>query len=159
MRVWLSMTLLLIAAALLLPVPAIGDSRITLEVTLRESRDGIVLHMTLANLGPDPLFMYQEQLPWETPYSTTVSIMRWSGTKGTPLKEVFPIADSLYRPISIAPGQSLEGDYSPEWRFPEFPGILAETDVIVFWMYELRAKETNTRQRYKGALLIPRRKP
>ncbi len=38
-------------------------------------------------------------------------------------------------------------------------GTPSETDVVVFWTYELRAKETPTGQRFDGALLIPRRTP
>jgi hypothetical protein len=64
---------------------------------------------------------------------------------------------SMFEEISIKPGETLEGDIPLRERFPELKGALEHTEVILFWVYEMRGKGRDSGERHVGWLSIPAR--
>jgi hypothetical protein len=131
---------------------------LTLEVRLQESpMNNFLLHIKLTNRGRKPLSMYEEELPWRNRWAMFVTAVAWNGKYGRPLEDIGPVDDPVFRPISIAPGQTLEGDIRLNERFPDLIESLQKGDLIFFWVYELWTRQQSTGERHIGSVQVSKR--
>ena len=124
-------------------------------------KDNSTLMVQVQNTSRKPITMRESRLPWAWRYSMLLKAFE-ADALGTPLDEVFPIAD---RPVMDdfvrAPKRVLKGEIDLPSRFPQLREVLEKDDVILFWSYPLPVSGSgeDVKQRLGGWFLLSRGVP
>lgn len=130
--------------------------RITMTVQNSEGRE--LLHCRLTNTSQEALQIDQSGLPWNTPESFGVSTI--SGTGHMLPKAAFfmgqLVASVKPQPISIAPGQALEGTF--ELRLLPLGPVPRTKDLLLIWSYLVELDGQRYGAETTGVTLLPKRR-
>lgn len=124
-------------------------------------KDNSTLSLEVESLSREALSMRQSSLPWGWRYSTLIKAFE-TDALGTPLDEIFPIADPpVMDDITLPPGKTLKGEIDLLSRFPELLQTIEKRDVVLFWSYPLpfSGLGEDAKQRLGGWFLLSRRVP
>ena len=111
-----------------------------------------ILSLRLTNVSDRPVSLIETHLPWGHPDSLIIAAQT---TDGRRLINHYPIEDHFFaKDLSIAPGQSLEGDYDLNYRLARIP---RDRDVILMWAYPLLERDRSRPWPIvTGVVVIPR---
>jgi hypothetical protein len=131
---------------------AMPCSGLEAPVTLKNTS---VLLVRLRNLTGQSFTLPRREVPWEWRYAMVIKAFE-TDAPGTPVEEIYPIADPDQSNIVIPPRGSLSGEIDLADRFPGLDEVLQRRDVIIFWSFQLNLSEKHLPCRYGGWLLINR---
>jgi hypothetical protein len=131
---------------------ATRDARMTMYIKRSENRE--LLHYRLVSTSENVLELNRSALPW-----ITTNLFRVAGVtaKGQVLRTV-PIVMQIMaeaRPLSIAPGESLEGDFDLE-HFP-IGGFPRDEDLLLIWSHPLEISGRAPSVWLSGITFLPKR--
>jgi hypothetical protein len=109
---------------------ATHDLRLT--VTKIPGREAF--HCRLTNTSAYPIIVNSSRLPWVTPGFFQVTAVGATG-KVPRQNPLIIVGSAVPRPVSIAPGESREGD--AEFKYVRFPESSRNEDFLVLWAYRL----------------------
>jgi hypothetical protein len=113
-----------------------------------------VLQVRMTLKSEEPVLVARAALPWESPYSLVLVAVR---PNGRPVDRVMTIADAGYDTLTIHRGQTLSGSVDLDRRFHGLAETLHETEVILFWSYQLSPVHGVPADRLGGWLVLPKR--
>jgi hypothetical protein len=130
------------------------DRRILLFATGARTERGPVLKFTMLNVSNEPLAFYRNALPWGNPNSLQVAVITEAGV---PLEIVFPIADppppERDEPITLAPGNSLAGEYGLAWVLGGRKRS-SGSGLVVPWVFTVHTANSDSRTTISGVALV-----
>lgn len=132
----------------------IVDISVELDLQGLSSSD-YILHVKLTHRSRDILTIYQHSLPWVGWYSILLTAIK-TDALGTVIEKSLIIDDPGPVRITIKPGETLTGDIPLIGRFPDLLEALRETDVIIFWSYQLKPVDAPPFQRACGYVVLPK---
>lgn len=107
------------------------NTKITLSAVGAVKNGQLMLSFHLKNVSASPITMWDALLPWGFTYSIRFVALT---PKGRVLPMGYLIDDPVRRSVTIAPGESLHGDYNLSNML--MPGsIPPDTDIVVLWSY------------------------
>ena len=128
-----------------------GHPPIAVTSFLKHSSEKRVLAFRLTNLSTNSLTIFPFQLPWGNAYSSRLAAVT---TDGQCVPNIYPIDDPpVQKQITIAPTQSLEGDYDLA-KTLDFSRAPKDKDIAVFWCYPFRFK--SPQPLCSGVVVIPK---
>ncbi|HEU0011453.1 MAG TPA: hypothetical protein VFT34_16660 [Verrucomicrobiae bacterium] len=128
-----------------------GHPSISVTAFLKSSGDKRVLAFKLTNLSTNSLTISPFQLPWGNSYSITLAAF---ATDGQSVPNSYPIDDPpAQNQITIAPAQSLEGDYKLSNAL-DFTRAPKDKDIVVIWNY--RSPLKSPQPTCTGVVVIPK---
>jgi hypothetical protein len=101
----------------------------------------LILQIRLILQGDHPVRFARSLLPWESSRSLILAAAELPGGRTIPLSPAF-FDDPGPADTSLEPGRAMSGTVNLRERFPELTGRLAESDVIIFWSYQLSGVTT-----------------
>lgn len=133
---------------------------LTVTVSQRQG-DTLSLQVALSLDGDRPVRIDRLGLPWEGSYALILAAAELP--RGWPLRRgPFPIEDVTPSDIEVtlSPGKPLVGTVDLRQRFVDLASAAHQSDIIVFWSYELSGTIDNrtawTSARISGAVVIKR---
>jgi hypothetical protein len=114
-----------------------------------------MLMVIFRNVTDGPLRIYRNDLPWECRHSLILVAVR-AGSGGGILAEDLPVDDPIVGETEVLKSQDLRGTIDLEKRFPSLLRALEQSDVILFWSYQLTPVGKSSLPRQGGWLLIPK---
>jgi hypothetical protein len=117
----------------------------------------VLLHIRLTNTGSEVLRFDRSFLPWASrlPIILAAAQERWPHEALHP-NPVTVIKDPGPGIVTIASGQSVEGDIRLTDEFDRFAETLKKESVVVLWSYQLTTSDGRMSARMGGAIAIPR---
>jgi hypothetical protein len=132
---------------------------ISVSARVSETKEPYVVRFRLINQSRVPLRLRPHQLPWGNPYSIDVFVLTNDGDIVPP---AHVIADSPrgQPPMTIQPGQTLEGDFRIDHRVLRQPlhSALEDKDVLFVWRYRQTTADAQVVGPVSGVVVISRRK-
>lgn len=133
-----------------------------LTVTVKSvPKDPLSLEIGLALEGQRPIRVDRLALPWESSYALVLAAAELP--RGWPIRRgPFPVEDPSPSDttIIIQPGRPISGTVDLRQRFVELPKMLRDSDVIVFWSYQLIGtigdRASWTSERSTGSVILKR---
>lgn len=110
------------------------------------------LRMSVKNEGHEVLTYYKWRLPWVESHSLLVAAVRGDGISLTKAP-MFDHGDVEL--VSLKPGESVEGTIPVTLYFPEIHRDLKQTEVVLFWSYQMVLKDGRKLDRSGGWLSLP----
>lgn len=130
-----------------------GDLSMATKVSLAGLPNEPKLLINLKNEGLRAIAFNKWQLPWVDSHSLLVAAVREDGVS---LKKALMFDDGDREIVSLGPGESLEGTVPISIYFPELHRDLKQTNVILFWTYQMVLKDGSKLERSGGWFSIPR---
>jgi hypothetical protein len=124
---------------------------LAVEVQATKTR---VLKVRMTLKSGKPILLARASLPWENRYSLVLVAVR---PNGRAIDSVMTIADAGYDTLTLHPGQTLTGSVDLNRRFHGLEETLHETEVILFWSYQLSPVHGLPTDRLGGWLVVPER--
>ena len=158
---WLAITIPVIALSVAQQHPPkaraeqVMNRHLLMEVNLAPSPKETTLEIGLTAKGAKPIRLYQDSLPWESRYSMVLIAVKANRT-GDLLKKYMPVDDPGVTVVVLNPGQPMKGRIALNKRFPDLVQTLQESDVLLFWSYQLEPLDGAPLERQGGWLLIPK---
>jgi hypothetical protein len=115
------------------------------------------LHVSLTNTSGQVVEVFRSDLPWESRHSMILVLVEVHAGNIT-VPEIHPTDSPIVGEQTIGPGEILEGQILLEDRFPDLAKVLAHSDVIAFWSYQLKAIKGPGLPRTGGWVFIPKLK-
>jgi hypothetical protein len=129
---------------------------ITVDVQPRIGMAGaVMLHVTLTNPGHDPLQFTRSFLPWTSrlPIILSAAQERWPhDVLGR--NPIIVIKDPGPGIVSIAPGESINGDIRLADEFDHFAETLEKENIVVLWSYQLTTVDNRVSKWIGGSIEI-----
>jgi hypothetical protein len=132
-----------------------ASSNLQIKAEIRiQAKTNIVLEMVVRNIGSKDILFSKGYLPWDR-YAMTL-ILVCTDPASTPLKQQLVISDPMPgEPWRLKAGDTLKGGIDLTDRFPQLLEILKQSEVIVFWSYQLEAGGGMHYERMAGWEIIP----
>jgi hypothetical protein len=129
------------------------NALISLEAAYRATPRGPAIHFTLRSVSTQSFSLYPYQLPWGNPNSINL----WAYTQShMPLQTIWPIADpGPETPLTVAPGDVLQGDFLLQSRIGGLAEALSRADVTVTWQYSIPEEHPGTSGPLTGGVVVP----
>jgi hypothetical protein len=125
---------------------------LTAKLTSRNGKHFLAFRLT--NISQRPLQFYPSMLPWGNPSSLSFAGV---ATNGARLRNIYPIADPPPEDrITIAPGESREGEYPLSWGFA-YHEAPAGAEVLLMWAYRVLVDFDRPFPVCSGVVAIPKR--
>ena len=129
---------------------------IALTAEVKAKAGSYVLSFRLTNISDRSIVLLDAHLPWANANSLILAAQTLDGRQ---IQNYYPIDDQfIVHDVSIAPGQSLEGEYDLQNRFV-VERIPRKRGILVLWAYPLIEK---SRKRpwpiVTGVAVVPSRK-
>jgi hypothetical protein len=130
-----------------------------LRVSAQYVADGRLHRMTAANETRAEVHLNEVWLPWGSLYTTTLVAVFAADPvgRGRAMERILMEVNPVGSMVTIPPGGQIAGDIGLDQQFPDLKGVLARTDVILFWSYVPRYSPGALEgPRTGGWLLLPR---
>src|SRR5688572_24730965 len=127
---------------------------LVMEVNLVPSAKETTLEIGLTAKDAKPIQVYRADLPWASWHSMVLIAVKANRT-GDLLKKLMPVDDPGPTVVVLNPGQPMKGRIALNERFPDLVQTLRESDVLLFWSYQLEPVDGPPLERQGGWLLIP----
>lgn len=121
----------------------------------------VMLHFTLINNSSREFTYAPYTLPW---YSSRHFTMRISEVNSGEMTEIpkprsaFDCEPPFSFPLTLKPGDSIEGDYELRRRVPDFEKRLRKSEILIEWSYHPHtAYGDEPLSPLKGQVILPRR--
>lgn len=129
---------------------------LSLDVQCLPKTNGVyTLRLSLKNTGETPFLISTTALPWGSRYSLLLLAAR-TDPRSDPLHPDIVIDDPRDDKMqTLRPGESLAGEIVLNHRFRDFDSIIRDSDIAVFWLYEVKAHLLDKTGRFlEGWLLV-----
>jgi hypothetical protein len=125
-----------------------------MKISVQKIADREVLHCRLTNTSANPIELNSSALPWITPGLFDVEAVTRTGGV-IPRSPVVNQLMNLARPISIASGRSLEGDF--DLKYMPITELPRSEDVLLLWSYGLETNGGSDHPILSGVIYLPPR--
>jgi len=129
------------------------NQRATMEAKLEGSGRDLTLAIRLSSHLEKPIRVYQSSLPWAAWHSMVLIAVK-ANQNGEVLKRYTPIDDPSPTIVTLNPGAEIKGRVALNERFPDLSQTLRESDVLLFWSYQLRPLDSAPLERQGGWLFV-----
>ena len=127
------------------------DNALRIEPTVRwDVRHPTKLSFEIVSMASRPVELNEASLPWGNHYALILEAVTLPS--GVSLEKLWPIDDPMDATLQFRPGTHLTGDVDLVGRFKDAQSVMGRKDVILFWSFQVRAKE-GTFERVGGWLL------
>jgi hypothetical protein len=145
---------------ILMPLYAFGEPKccvpIKLDVTPQRTAQELELSIKLTNTGEKPLRFSKGAGPWAG--ADQIRLVAVKLPSGDPiLNKEQALRDPPLGFMELAPGKSEQHSVAVEHIYPELAAQLrkSQTDVVLFWTYQLTASDSTQSERVGGWLKLP----
>jgi hypothetical protein len=129
-----------------------GDYGIDVQGVLGGLPDNPQILFQIKNTGSKEITFYAYELPWVDSDSLLVSAVRADKIQ---LKRSLLFDDGDREVLSLKPGKSLNGTVLVSLYYPEIKTILKETEVVLFWTYQMVLEDGTKLKRTSGWFSLP----
>jgi hypothetical protein len=142
----------------LLPKAQAGEvmnQQFLMEVSITRSTNGTALDIRLTSKVAKPIRVYKSSLPWAAWHSMVLVAVK-ANRSGEVLEKLTPVDDPGPTVIVLNSGESIKGRVDLNERFPGLSQSVRDSDVLLFWSYQLFSIGGAPFERQGGWLLIPK---
>lgn len=129
-----------------------GDWDVTASAKQHSNKQWI-LDVVAKFTGKTSVEVQCADLPGNWEYATIVCAVRSESMHGSPLVQIYPLADIPAGSVQVEPGQVSKQAINLSQRFPKLAATLEGSSVVVFWTCQI-----GTSRRAGGWVEIPKRK-
>ncbi len=127
---------------------------LAMEVSLEQPAcDQYNLHIRIQNNGMASVEMFYPTVPWVDPHHMILEAVT---LHGKPLKRYLDFSHYRDAPISIQPGEGIEGSFSLNKQFFDLSQKVQEEGVNIFWAYYHRLLSGKEFPPHGGWFLLPK---
>ena len=120
----------------------------------RGSAHEYIVRMRLKNVGPEPVSIAGNELPWVTWSRSTIFLACTPAPHPTVLDRVLVVSDAMPIARTLLPGGTITGEFVLNHRFEHFDTLLEERGLVVFWSTQLSAMPRHELQLFSGSFLL-----
>jgi hypothetical protein len=134
-----------------------GRGEVALEMVVEQSiaSNPLLLTIKVTNKLHRPIELPRFKLPWGNRHSMVIVGIEAAGT-GDPLPTTHFVSVPGPGRISIQPAETMSGEIDLTYYISNIREELSHKDILVFWLYRLRAIDPQFDSEYVGTVVLSR---